>query len=104
MAFQLDFSGCESPTCPRAALSSRPETTSTPQSLGSSLGGEFSYIQLSSQSSDGAPGTPKPTLGKSYIKKTGSNKKSQKQPPRASPVAESPLQRRHKKERPSSEL
>ena len=76
IVFQLDSSGCESPTCPRAALSSRHETTATLQSLGSSLGGEFSYIQLSSQSSDGAPGTPKPTLGKSYIKKkTGSNKK-----------------------------
>ena len=101
--FQSDSSGCESPTYPGAPLYSRPETPATPLSPGCSLGGDF-YIQLSSQTSDSASGTPKPTRRKRYIKKkTGSYKKGQKQPLRTSPVAESPLHKRHKKERPSRE-
>ena len=85
--FQSDSSGCESPTSPGAPLSSRPATPATPLSPGSSLGGEFSFIQLASQTSDGASGTPKPTRVKRYInKETGSYKKGQRQPPRASPV------------------
>ena len=66
---------------------------------------EFSFIQLSSQTSDGASGTTKLTRAKRYInKKTGSYNKGQKQPPRASSISESPLLKRHKIERPSSEL
>ena len=67
--FQSDSSACESPTSPGPSITSTPETPATPLSPGSSLGGELSFIHLSSQTSDGASGTPIPTRGKKYIKK-----------------------------------
>ena len=66
--FQSDSSGCESSTSPGDNVSSRPETHATPLSRGNSLGGEFSFIEISSQTSDGASGTPKPGRGQRYVK------------------------------------
>ena len=103
--FQSDSSACESPTSPGTHVASRPETPATPLSPGSSLGGEFSFINISSQTSDGKSGTPIPPRGKRYVKKRrGSMKKGQQGPPPASPVSEIPILKRHKIERPSSEL
>ena len=100
--FQSDSSAYESPTSPGFSVPFRPETPATPLSPGSSLGGEFSFIHFSSQTSDSASGTPIPPRGKRYIKKkTGSMKKGQKGPPPASPASESPILKRHKIERPS---
>ena len=47
--FQSDTSGCDSPTSPESYISSRPETPTTPLSPDSSFGGEFAYINISSQ-------------------------------------------------------
>ena len=67
--FQSDFSDCDSPTSPASNVTSRPGTLATPLSAGSSLVGELSFIQISSQTSDGVSGTPKPPRGKRYVKK-----------------------------------
>ena len=58
--FQSDSSECETPTSPANYVFSRPETPTTPTtplSSRGSLGGEFSYINVSSPTSDGASGT-----------------------------------------------
>ena len=103
--FQSDFSECESPTSPASNVTSRPETTATPLSAGSSLGGEFSFIQISSQTSDGVSGTPKPPRGKRYVKKrSGGYRKGQQQPPRSCPISNSPHMKRHKVERPRTAM
>ena len=103
--FQSDTSGCESPTSPGSNVSSRPETPATPLSPGSSLGGEFSFIEISSQTSDGTSGTLKPPRGKRYVKKkSGGFKKGQDRPPRSCPISDSPHMKRHKVERPKTPL
>ena len=103
--FQSDSSGCESPTSPGSNLSSRPETPATPLSPSSSLGGVFSFIEISSQTSDGASGNPKPPRGKRYVKrKSGGYKKGQDRPPRSCPISDSPHMKRKKVERPKTPL
>ena len=67
--FQSDSSGCETPTSPASYVFSRPETPTTPLSPGSSLGGEFSFINISSQTSDGASATSKTPHRKKYVKR-----------------------------------
>ena len=70
--FQSDSSGCETPTSPASYVFSRPETPTTPTtplSPGSSLGGEFSFINISSQTSDGASATSKTPHRKKYLKR-----------------------------------
>ena len=77
--FQSDSSGCDSPTSPGPSIASRTDAPSTPLTPGSSLGGEFSFIHLSSHTSEGTSSTPKPTRGKKYFKKmSGPFKKGQK--------------------------
>ena len=103
--FQSDFSDCDSPTSPASNVTSRPETPATPLSAGSSLGGEFSFIQISSQTSDGVSGTPKPPRGKRFVKKrSGGYRKGQQQPPRIYPMSNSPNMKRHKVERPQTAM
>ena len=102
---QSDSSGCESPTSPGSNPFSRPETPATPLSPGSSLGGVFSFIEISSQTSDGASGTPKPPRGKRYVKKkSGGYKKGQDRPRRSFPISDSPRMKRNKVERPKTPL
>ena len=103
--FQSDFSESDSPTSPASNVTSRPETPATPLSAGSSLGGEFSLIQISSQSSDGVSRTPKPPRGKRYVKKrSGGYRKGQQQHPRGCPISHSPHMKRHKVVRPRTAM
>ena len=74
-------------------------------SPGSSLGGEFAFIDLSCQTSDGVSGTLKPCRGKRYTKKkTGPFKKGQHNPLKTSDVSESPSLKRHKIELPATPI
>ena len=99
--FQSCSSAYESPTSPGLSVPSRPATPATPFSPGSFLGGEFAFIDISTQTSDGVSGTPKPCHWKRYRKKkTGTYKKGQKRPPRTSNVSESPSKKRDYIERP----
>ena len=102
--FQSHSSGSDSPTSPSIAMPTIPRTPLTPFSPGSSLGTEFSYIDLSSQVSDGP--TPKTTRGKKYVrKKSGGFKKGQPRPARKVPPPEaSPQMKRQKVERPKTPL
>ena len=93
---QTASSGCETPTSPSSYVTSTPETPTTPLTPGNCLGGEFSYIDISSQTSDGVSATPKPPRGKKYVKK-----KSQ---PRAIPIVDSSHAKRHKVERPQTAM
>ena len=103
--FQSDSSACESPTSPGGYVDSRPDTPATPLSPGSSIGGQFSYIDISSQTSDGESTTPKSTRGKKYAKrKKGPVKKGQPRPHSAATVSVSPNLKRHKIERPATAL
>ena len=100
--FNSDSSDFESQGSPGT---SRPETPGTPLSPASSLGGAFSYIDLSSQTSDGATAKPKPLRGRKYTKKkSGTWKKGHQKPPRDSPLSDSPAFKMHKVERPKSPL
>ena len=105
--FQSDSSDFEIPESPGT---SRPVTPATPSSPGtplsptSSLGGAFSYIDISSQTSDGATLTPQPPLVKKYIKKKSGPLKKGQQPLRPPPVSDSPAFKRYKVERPKTPM
>ena len=100
--FQSDSSEFESPTSPESNVASRPVTPATPLSPCSSIGGDFSFIQLSSQTSDGASGTPKPSRGKKYVKKRSTGYKKGRPP--SCPIFESPQTKRYKVGRPKTPM
>ena len=103
--FQSDTSGCESPTSPGSNVASGPETPATPLSPGSSLGGAFSFIGISSQTSDGEPVTPRAPRERKYVKKRSFRyKKGQERPPQKAPISESPQLKRTKVERPKTPM
>ena len=83
---QTASSGSETPTSPASYVTSTPETPTTPLTPGSCLVGEFSYINIFSQTSDGVSATSKPPRGK-YVKKTSQ--------PRAIPIIDSSHAKRH---------
>ena len=93
---QSASSGCETPTSPSSYVTSTPETPTTPLTPGSCLGGEFSFINLSSQTSDGVSATPKPPRGKKYVKKRFQ--------PRAIHIIDSSHSKRYKVERPKTAM
>ena len=89
--FHSDRSECETPNSPFSQTASRPTIPTTPLSSGSSLGGEFYYFNIPSQTSEGAtPSTPKITRGKNYVKKPSYNFKKAKGRQRPGCVPESP--------------
>ena len=105
--FQSDSSGCETPTSPASYVFSRPETPETPTtplSPGSSLGGEFSYIDISSQTSDGASATTKTPRRKKYVKRKSYPFKKGQPRPRVLNIVDSTHSKKQKVERPKTPM
>ena len=101
--FQSNSSGFDSPTSPSIEFPTTPGTPLTPFSPGSSIGTEFSYIDLSSQTSDGP--APKIPRGKKYVKKRSTGfKKGEPRAPRNVLPEPSPQMKRQKVDRPKTPL
>ena len=101
---QSDSSGCETPTSPASDVISRPETPTTPLSPGSSLGGEFSFIDISSQTSDGVSATSKTQRRKKYVKRKSYPFKKGQPRSRVVPIIDTPHSKKIKVERPQTAM
>ena len=101
--FLSDSSGSETATS-AGYLTSGPDSPATPLSPGSSLGGEFSFINISSQTSDGASATSNPQRRKKYVKRKSYPFKKGQRRPHSLPIETSPHSKRLKVERPKTAL
>ena len=97
--FQSDSSSSETATS-AGYLTSGPDSPATPLSPGSSLGGEFSFINISSQTS----ATSNPQRRKKYVKRKSYPFKKGQQPPHSLPIETSPHSKRLKVESPKTAL
>ena len=105
--FQSDSSGCETPTSPASYVFSRPETpttSTTPLSSRSSHGGEFSYINISSHTSDGASGSSKTPRRKKYLKRRSYPFKKEQPRQQAFNIVESTHSKKQKVECPKTPM